>query len=111
MESSSKELSSSKYSFKVLTECPIIIALLFQLYRNFVTSNVPGFVEPIIKVLNLQPPQQQQAHDEAAKKGQFFLGMAPTITNATVYAEYKSLQVKVSSSLLNIRLSRSLRTF
>jgi hypothetical protein len=44
------QIAQSTFSFKVLTECPIIIALLFQLYRSFVTSNVPGFVEPIIVV-------------------------------------------------------------
>lgn len=38
------------YSFKVLMECPIIIALLFQLYRTFVNSNVPLFIPHVIKV-------------------------------------------------------------
>lgn len=48
MSNAPSHLSQSKFSFKVLTECPIIIALLFQLYRAFVTNNVPHFVTPII---------------------------------------------------------------
>ena len=95
MEASLTKTAQSKFSFKVLTECPIIIALLFQLYRSFVTSNVPGFVDPIICVLMLQPVQQDLAHKEAAQRGTFHLGMAPSITNPALYAEYKSLQVKV----------------
>ena len=90
-----KPIPKCLYSFKVLTECPIIVALLFQLHRNFVTSNVPSFVEPIIKVLLLQPPQQSIAHMNAANQGTIFLGMSPNITNPTLYVEYKSLQVKV----------------
>lgn len=100
MEGSQRNLGQSKFSFKVLTECPIIIALLFQLYRAFVSSNVARFVEPIIKVLALQPPLQQQAHDEATLNNTFFLGMAPGIKDAAVYAEYKSLQVKVTMGLI-----------
>jgi hypothetical protein len=45
-----KQLTLSKFSFKVLIESPIIIALLFQLYRNFVDTNIPKFIEPIIAV-------------------------------------------------------------
>jgi hypothetical protein len=47
----------------------------------------------------LQPYQQQQAHEEAAQRGTFHLGMAPSIKNPSLYAEYKSLQVKVSNDL------------
>lgn len=45
-----KPIPKSVYSFKVLTECPIIVALLFQLHRDFVSNSVPMFVEPIINV-------------------------------------------------------------
>ena len=43
-------LTKGLFSFKVLTECPIIIALLFQLYRKFVNHNVPLFVPLIMEV-------------------------------------------------------------
>ncbi|OAJ42214.1 hypothetical protein BDEG_25701 [Batrachochytrium dendrobatidis JEL423] len=47
---SQKTICLSMFSFKVLTECPIIIALLFQIHRKFVTPNVPQFVPYIVKV-------------------------------------------------------------
>ena len=56
----------------------------------------------LITVLTLQPPLQQAAHDEAASRGTFFLGMAPGIKNASLYSEYKSLQVKTVSFLAYI---------
>ena len=45
-----KPLTRSLCSFKVLTECPIIIVILFQLYRKYVANNIPRFVEAIITV-------------------------------------------------------------
>jgi hypothetical protein len=85
------------YSFKVLTECPIIIALLFQIHRNHVAGSVPILIDPIIRVLKLQPAQQAEAHLQAAKSGKIYLGRAPGIESATLYSEFKSLQVKVLS--------------
>lgn len=89
-------------SFKVLTECPIIVALLFQLHRNFVSSSVPIFIEPIINVLLLQPPQQKIEHFNANQRGLVFIGMSPSIKEAALYAEFKSLQVKTVSFLAYI---------
>jgi transformation/transcription domain-associated protein len=90
-----KVLIKAMTSFKVLTECPIIVALLYQLHRDYVANMFTTFLEPIINVLMLQPAQQHQAHMAAAKRGEIFLGRAAEIQNATLYAEYKSLQVKV----------------
>jgi transformation/transcription domain-associated protein len=90
-----KALLNAMTSFKVLTECPIIIALLYQLHRDFVANMFTTFLEPIINVLVLQPDAQHQAHMVAAQRGKIFLGRASEIENVTLYAEYKSLQVKV----------------
>jgi transformation/transcription domain-associated protein len=90
-----KVLVKAMSSFKVLTECPIIVALLYQLHRDFVANMFTTFLEPIINVLALQPAAQAEAHVAAAQRGEIFLGRAPEIQNATLYGEYKSLQVKV----------------
>ncbi|KAL5037675.1 transcription-associated protein 1 [Batrachochytrium dendrobatidis] len=99
---SQKTICLSMFSFKVLTECPIIIALLFQIHRKFVTPNVPQFVPYIVKVLMLQPYQQQQAHQNAEANGTIFLGMSPDIKDAALYVEFKSLQVKTVSFIAYI---------
>jgi hypothetical protein len=44
--------------------------------------------------LELQPPLQQKAHDEAHANGTIHLGMAAGIQNVALYSEYKALQVK-----------------
>ncbi|RKO90070.1 hypothetical protein BDK51DRAFT_18323, partial [Blyttiomyces helicus] len=48
--SSTKVLGKSMYSFKVLSECPIIIALLFQIHRKAVPQNVQAFVPLVMEV-------------------------------------------------------------
>lgn len=82
-------------SFKVMMECPIILALLFQLHRNIVSTAIPQMVESIIGVLRLQPAQQIAAHAKAASEGGLFLGISADIDNRPAYTELKSLQVKV----------------
>ncbi|KAI9209824.1 uncharacterized protein BJ171DRAFT_609195 [Polychytrium aggregatum] len=100
--STTKPLQKSVMSFKVLTECPIIIALLFQLHRKYVQSNVTIFVPLIIKVLALQPKLQKEAHAHAEAAGIIFVGVSPKITNRTAYAELKALQVKTVSFIAYI---------
>lgn len=56
----------SLQSFKVLTECPIIVVLLFQLYPKFLQANIPKFMPLIVKALSLQaPPNAYQNHRAA----------------------------------------------
>lgn len=46
----SKILPKSMFSFKVLTECPIIVVLLFQSYRRSAADNIMKFVPLIFQV-------------------------------------------------------------
>ena len=91
----SDQLQKSMDSFKVMTECPVILALLFQLHRNIVSKTMPFMVEAVVGVLALQPAQQTAAHNAAGKEDTLFLGMAAEIDNRPAYVELKSLQVKV----------------
>ena len=47
-------LRPARSSCKVLTECPIIIVLLFSSYRSIVQSNLAQFTPAIIEMLSLQ---------------------------------------------------------
>ena len=47
-----QNITTSMYSFKVLTECPVIVALLFSLHRSIVPINVNRFVPLIVNVKN-----------------------------------------------------------
>jgi transformation/transcription domain-associated protein len=46
----------STCSFKVVTECPLIVMLLFQLYPEYVKEHVKIFIPLMISALNLDPP-------------------------------------------------------
>ncbi|KAJ3074848.1 hypothetical protein HDU98_010028 [Podochytrium sp. JEL0797] len=101
-EDANRALGPSMTSFKVLTECPIIIALLLQVHRNFVNSNVPLFVPLIMETLLLQPRAQRLAHESAAANGTIFFGVSPEIKNRVAYSEFKALQVKTASFIAYI---------
>jgi transformation/transcription domain-associated protein len=86
-------------SFKVLSECPIIVVSIFQVYRSTVPANVKAFVPLIKNVLCLQASAQKQAHIEAAKQGKIFAGVSPLIKNRAAFGEFISAQVKTMSFL------------
>ncbi|TPX51638.1 hypothetical protein SeMB42_g00090 [Synchytrium endobioticum] len=96
-------LPKSMFSFKVLTECPIILALLFQVHKKYVQTSVPSFVPLIMNVLSLQPEGQRLTHEEAAANGTGpFCGISPNIKNKSAYTEFKALQVKTISFIAYI---------
>jgi transformation/transcription domain-associated protein len=43
-------------SFRVLTECPLIVMLLFQLYPKFMKNNIPSLIKVMMDALALRPP-------------------------------------------------------
>jgi transformation/transcription domain-associated protein len=65
--STSSEMSfpflKSLESFKVLTECPLIIMLLFQVYPKFIPRNIPLLLPLMMTVLGLPlSPKAAQVH-------------------------------------------------
>ena len=86
-------------SFKVMSECPIIVVSIFQVYRNTVQLNVKSFVPLIKNVLSVQASAQQQAHSDAAAKGQIHTGVAHGIKNRPAFGEMITAQVKTMSFL------------
>ncbi|KFH46680.1 Transcription-associated protein-like protein [Hapsidospora chrysogenum ATCC 11550] len=86
-------------SFKVMSECPIIVVSIFQVYRNTVGQNVKAFIPLIKNVLSVQATAQQQAHADAAAKGQIHTGVAAGIKNRAAFGEMITAQVKTMSFL------------
>lgn len=108
-------------SFKVLTECPIAVVLVFQTWKTivfpYITSYFPLVMEASIlfhlcfsnrnlkltvgalslQCLTLQPEPQRRAYEEAAKKGELFVGVSDEIQNRELYTELIVAQVKVRS--------------
>ncbi|WDK12319.1 FAT domain-containing protein [Colletotrichum graminicola] len=86
-------------SFKILSECPIIVVSVFQVYRNTVAANVKAFVPLIKGFLCLQASAQKQAHADAKARGQIFTGVSPLIKNRAAFGEFITAQVKTMSFL------------
>ncbi|PHH60652.1 hypothetical protein CDD81_1373 [Ophiocordyceps australis] len=89
-------------SFKVLSECPIIVVSIFQIYRATVPQNVKAFVPLIKNVLLLQANAQKQAHADAAARGQTHTGVSSGIKNRAAFGEFITAQVKTMSFLAYI---------
>ena len=105
-EATSRKLKKSLESFKVLTECPIIIALLFQLHKKYVAANVPVLVPLIIKTIKLVPQAQEIAHSIARSEGRLQIGMAKGISNRLAYSELIALQVYNGLLFIRLKLCR-----
>ncbi|CAO3646140.1 unnamed protein product [Cunninghamella echinulata] len=101
-ETPSKVLPKSLYSFKVLTECPIIVVLLFQSHRRYAAENIMKFIPLIFSTLNLQARPQAEAANAAAARGEVFVGVSHEIKNRTVYNDFIVAQVKTMSFLAYI---------
>ncbi|KID86829.1 histone acetylase complex subunit [Metarhizium guizhouense ARSEF 977] len=96
-----RPLLKGMQSFKVLSECPIIVVSIFQIYRNTVQQNVKAFVPLIKRVLLIEASAQKQAHAEAAAKGQVHTGVSQGIKaeQRAAYGDFITAQVKTMSFL------------
>lgn len=98
-QQSNRPLLKGMQSFKVLSECPIIVVSIFQVYRSTVVQNVKLFVPLIKSVLSTQAKAQEQAHREAAARGTIHTGVSPNIKNRAAFGEFITAQVKTMSFL------------
>ncbi|KAI0408138.1 FAT domain-containing protein [Xylaria palmicola] len=99
LQQQSRPLLKGMQSFKVLSECPIIVVSVFQTYRSIIQQNVKAFVPLIKSVLCLQAKAQEQAHIEAKARGVVFTGVSPSIRNRAAFGEFITAQVKTMSFL------------
>lgn len=99
LQQQNRPLLKGMQSFKVLSECPIIVVSVFQTYRQIIPHNVKLFVPLIKSVLCLQAKAQEQAHAEAKARGTTFAGVSPNIKNRAAFGEFITAQVKTMSFL------------
>ncbi|KAG5928504.1 hypothetical protein E4U42_000535 [Claviceps africana] len=96
-----RPLLKGMQSFKVLSECPIIVVSIFQIYRGSVSQNVKAFVPLMKRVLLVEAKAQRQAHAEAAAKGQIQIGVSHNIKaeQRAAYGDFITVQIKTMSFL------------
>ncbi|ORX57551.1 hypothetical protein DM01DRAFT_1302758 [Hesseltinella vesiculosa] len=102
VETPAKVLPKSMFSFKVLTECPIIVVLLFQSHRRYAAENIMKFIPLIFSTLQLQAKPQAEAANAASARGEVFVGVSPEIKNRSIYNDFIVAQVKTMSFLAYI---------
>ena len=74
-------------SLKVLQELPIIVVLMYQLYKQFVHQEVSEFIPLIMTTITLQPSAAQRAHQDFNKE---------------VFVDFMGAQIKTLSFLAYI---------
>lgn len=95
-----RKLTKGMQSFKVVSECPIIVVSIFQAFRPVVAKNVARFTQRIRVALLLEAAPQHQARESAAP--QIHTGVAPAIIRmgkAREFADLVTAQVKTMSFL------------
>ncbi|KIV86517.1 hypothetical protein, variant [Exophiala sideris] len=92
-------LAKGMHSFKVLSECPIIVVSIFQAHRSSVAANVKKFVPSIKGILLLQAKAQEKAHSDAAANKTIFTGVSKEIKNRAAFGDFITAQVKTMSFL------------
>ena len=96
-QQAARPLTRGMQSFKVLAECPIIVVGLYQVHKGISQHNVRLFVPLIKGVLMAQAKPQQQAHEEAEKRGAIFAGVSKDIKNRAAFGDFVTAQVKTMS--------------
>ena len=94
-----RPLLTGMQSFKVLSECPIIVVSIFQVYRPMVAPNVKLFIPLIKNVLMLEAKPQKQSRIDAEARGEIFTDVSPNIRNRAAFGELINAQVKTMSFL------------
>eukprot|EP01018_Ginkgo_biloba_P025932 Gb_02840 [translate_table: standard] len=51
------QLNPSTCSFKIVTECPLIVMFIFQLYSCYVQTNVPVLLPLMVNAISIPGPQ------------------------------------------------------
>lgn len=111
-----KKFAKATKSFKVLSECPIILVLLIQIHKRFIGHSVPDMVPLIIQAVSLRVSVQnewacikRQNIDEASgettdMEPKIFVrvGPSPSISARNTYSELIAAQVKIMSFLAYI---------
>jgi transformation/transcription domain-associated protein len=80
------QLNPSTRSFKIVTESPLVVMFLFQLYSHFVQANIPQLLPLMVTAISVPGPEKVPPHLR------------------THFTELKGAQVKVGSYGGNVKM-------
>ena len=81
------KLNPNTCSFKIITESPLVVMFLFQLYSRLVQTNIPHLLPKMVAAISVRGPESVPPHLK------------------THFTELKGAQVKVSSCYLSVYIS------
>ena len=73
----------STESFKVVTECPLIVMFLFQLYENYAAGNVVTLLPLMVRAIGLRAPQIAKSPSTSATFVDFIAAQVKTLSFLT----------------------------
>lgn len=73
----------STESFKVVTECPLIVMFLFQLYENYAAGNVVNLLPLMVRAISLRAPPNAKHPATAATFVDFIAAQVKTLSFLT----------------------------
>jgi len=90
-----KRTTMANASFKVLTECPVMVVLIFQLHRRFIGENIPKFIPLVIKALGVEYSLKSQDSMDRKIEGLAQIGKEQANPIRIILNDYISCQIKV----------------
>lgn len=97
-----KLLRRGDCSFKVLGESPILVVLMFQIYKGVFPTIGAKLVPQYIQILSYRARLQEAAQADAQSEGVLFTGIAPNVPNRALYHQLIEAQVRALSFLAYI---------
>lgn len=85
----------SVYSFRVLSEMSLAMVFLANLNRALYAPSMQSTIAPVFEFVSLEAPAQKAAREDAEAMENVWVGMALTIKNPAVYADFVCAQIKV----------------
>lgn len=67
-------------SFKVITECPLVVIFIFQLYPNCIRNNIPALLPLMLKAIQIEVPQNQENVLAKPSYKEFIAAQVKTVT-------------------------------
>lgn len=78
-----RRMSTSSQSFKVMTECPLLVMFVFQLYPAFIKTNIQKLLPLMLRAIEVEVPPRTVA----------------LLSSRTIFQEFIAAQVKTLSFL------------
>jgi transformation/transcription domain-associated protein len=90
-----KRTTMANASFKVLTECPVMVVLMFQLHRRFIGENIPKFIPLVIRALGVECLLKVHDNMDPKVKGLAQIWKEQLHPTRIILNDYISCQIKV----------------